>query len=402
MKPNLKICHIITRLDGGGSAQNTLITAIHQAGQGHTVSIIAALPKASEMGKNEKNLTAEMIGKFQEKGGEVLRCKHLVRQISPCRDPLALIQLALTVRRLNPNIIHTHTSKAGILGRLAAMIYPSAVVIHTYHGHVYSGYSGRFKSNLFAFLEKVAAPMAWRLIALTRGEMEDHLRYGVGNRDKFAVIPSGVDLEPFKNKTNKTFAREILGLPREAIIIGAMGRLTEIKGHKYLIEAAARLSDPRLHIALVGEGELQETIGEQAESLRISPRLHLLGWRKDIATCLSAMDIFAMPSLNEGMGKAAVEAMAAGLPIAASRVSGLENVVEDGKTGFLVSPADSAELAGAIKKLVDDEALRKCMGEAGRLAAQRFGVPVMLKALDELLYEAMAKAIQPKQERTRE
>ncbi len=384
MRHGLRVCHVVTRLDRGGSAENTILSAIYQAKMGHQVLLIAGPSDESCMSVIEQASVNERLRAFDDVGGTYLCCDRLVRQISPAIDALGLLQLTRLLRRWKPDVVHTHTSKAGILGRVAARVAGTPWVLHTYHGHVYSGYSGRLKSNAFKIIERVTAPLADRLVALTDREMEDHLAAGVGRTEQFQVVPSGVDLEPFSDLPSKSAARRRLGLPEEAVLVGSVGRLMEVKGHRYLVSGLPSLV-PGVHVVLFGDGELRGELQGIASSLQASDRLHLMGWRPDVTLCLAALDIFAMPSLNEGMGRAAVEAMAAGLPVVGSRVYGLENVVEDGETGLLVPAGDAEALAGAINRLVESREQRTRYGKAAPLRAEKFSLKKMLTALEGML-----------------
>jgi glycosyltransferase involved in cell wall biosynthesis len=243
---------------------------------------------------------------------------------------------------------------------------------------------------MFLQIERALALRTTVMIALTEAERDDHLVRGVGWKDRFAVVPSGIDLERFHRVAGIRGARPNgFGCPPEAVVVGSVGWLTEVKGHRILIEAAARVKaeHPRLHVVIVGSGNLREELTASAAARGVGDRVHLLGERKDIPECLAAMDVFALPSLNEGMGRALVEAMAAGRPVVATRVGGVLAIVDDGRTGLLVPPGDPEALADALERLLSCPQWAKELGAAASQAiSERFGVPAMVRAV-EAVYE---------------
>ncbi len=386
----LRICHAVTRLDRGGSAENTLRTAVHQARSGHRVWLVAGPSHESAMGPRERAALEAELEAARRAGVRRDTSPALVRAVRPAQDLAALLDLWRRLRRIEPHVLHTHTSKAGVLGRLAGRLAGVPWVIHTFHGHVYEGYGSRLASAAFLWVERALAPLADRLVALTPREKADHLRRGVGRSDQFRVVPSGVPLDRFRSRPPRAASRASLGLPPDAFLVGSVGRLIPLKGHDLLVRALAHLPGDT-HAAVLGEGEERPALERLAAELGVGHRLHLLGWRDDVPGFLAAVDALAMPSRNEGMGRAAVEAMAAGRPVVAARVSGLADVVAHGETGFLVPPESPGALARALERLRRDPGLRARMGEAGRKRAERFSLETMLALLDDLLEEARAR-----------
>jgi glycosyltransferase involved in cell wall biosynthesis len=404
----IRVMHIITRMVKGGAQENTLATTIGFHGNGWESTLVTGPALGPEGSLEPECLSA---------GVRMLRVPELVREVSPTRDATALCRLVALVRRERPHILHTHTSKAGTLGRLAARWTRVPVVVHTPHGHVFHSYEGRLRTSLFIQLERTFAPWTDRLVALTDTERREHLELGIGRDGQWRTIHSGVDLSPFEaSRGLRHSVRAALGIPAEAVVLGTVGRLVPVKGHQYLIDALARLAADRspLCLLLVGDGPLRGDLVTRARSLGLEVRIHapaaegqalergpavpapaaratvhLLGLRRDVPRLLSAMDLFVLPSLNEGMGRVLVEAMAMELPCVASRVSGIPDVVEVGATGLLVPPRDAAALARAIGSLLDDRQTARAMGSWGRQTVVRaFGLERMLDRL-ELLYREL-------------
>lgn len=391
-----KVVHVITRLDWGGAAKNTLLTALGLDRSRFDPMVVTGLPEREDaqggIGAMEDNLR-----QLEKAGVRSSVLSSLVRAIHPIKDVAALWRLFACFRRDRPTIVHTHTSKAGVLGRLAAWGAGVPVVIHTPHGHVFYGHFGRVISWLFVQIERWLAARTMLLIALTEAERDEHLAYGVGRPDRFAVVPSGIDLERFRGATAVAGRKpEGFDCPPDAIVVGSVGWLTPVKGHRVLLEAVALLKPrwPRLHLVIVGSGPLREEIMGLARERGIAESVHLLGTRMDVPECLGAMDIVVQPSLNEGMGRAVIEAMAAGRPVVASRVGGIPAIVQDRGTGLLVPSGDPAALASAIEELLRKPDWAMELGAAARASiGERFGAGAMVRAIEAVYERAIREAV---------
>ena len=381
-----KIVHIITRLDRGGSAQNTLLTCQRLAGR-YELVLVHGLSLESNMTDWEKQSVDSQIKDAEARGVKIVPLASLVRRIDPVRDIRAFLSLWRLIRKERPFIVHTHSSKAGILGRWAAWLAGIPIVVHTPHGHVFWGYGNRFMTVIFTFMEKLAAFITDKIIVLTEQEGEDHVRFGIASREKFLPIHSGVDVNKFLDMSvSKVEMKRSLGIPDDVFVVGTVGRLTAVKGQRYLIEAARKIVDiePHAVFVILGDGELLGELQEMASRLGIKENMRFLGWRSDVAEVMSTFDIFALPSLNEGMGRVLAEAMAAGKPLVASNVGGIPDLVKHGQNGFLVGPGDADGLSGAIRKLLTDKEMRDEMGGRGRAMAHDFSVEKMVEKIDAL------------------
>lgn len=375
----VRVLHVITRLDRGGSADNTLLTAA-RLDPARFASSIAVGPTREAGG------TA--WDEARERGVQFVEVPHLVRPVSPLADLRAARELVAAMRAGQYDIVHTHTSKAGIIGRLAAGRVRVPAVVHTPHGHVFTGYHGRLRTRLYIMAERWASRRTDRLIALTGREVQDHLALGIGSPEQFRVIHSGVDFTPFDvDSTGGAPVREELGIPAGALVIGTLGRLTAVKGQADLLAAFAALDLPQARLLLVGDGEERPNLEAQARLLGLEGRVVFAGWRQDVHRVLRAMDLFALPSLNEGMGKALVEAMYAGLPVVATAVGGIPELVAPGHTGVLVRPRAPAELAAALASLAVDREARERLGREARLRATGYSVTGMMSAIEKVYDE---------------
>jgi len=255
------------------------------------------------------------------------------------------------------------------------------VIIYSTHGHIFYGFFGKLKTKIFIILEKIGALCSDRIFCLTELEIEDYMKLGIGRREQFIAMPSGVHLEKFRlPKSPPSEIRKQLGIPENAPVVGSVARLDPIKGGKYLVEAFALLRDlnPAPHLLLVGDGEDRAPLEARVCELGVESCAVFTGLRRDVPDLLHAMDVFVMPSLNEGYGKAIVEAMNAGRPIVATAVGGVPTLIRDGENGLLVPPADPAALAAAIRKLLlNPEFARGLAGAALSDAGDKFSVATM-------------------------
>jgi glycosyltransferase involved in cell wall biosynthesis len=382
----LRVLHIVTRLDFGGPPDDLLL-------------LLTRLPRTQLDSTLVSGLTvdpppglAETLSRAHVSWTKVA---YLRRAVSPLADMSALWQLTRVIRRARPDIVHTHTSKAGFLGRLAARMVGVRRIVHTPHGHVFYGYYGPVATRAFIALERLAARFTERIIVLTDAEASQHLAVGVGRPEQFVTIPSGVDLERVQAASvSGPRVRRDLGIPGNTPVLGAVSRLVPVKGLQHLIAAMPEILRrcPGTHLAIAGEGEERATLEAQVKSLGLAPWVHFLGYRDDAEAVIAALSVFVLPSLNEGMGRALVTAMALGVPVVATRVGGVPEVVEDGRQGLLVPPADAAALVKAVCDLLQDRSRAEAMGAAGRARAPLFSIQVMVERHATLYREVMVDA----------
>jgi glycosyltransferase involved in cell wall biosynthesis len=260
---------------------------------------------------------------------------------------------------------------------------------------VFYGYYGTLTTRFFVWLERLVARFTHCIIALTQSDLEDHLRFGIAPRERFRVIHSGIDFSTFADASgiDPASVRRGLGIAPESVVIGTLGRLTAIKGQRDLVTAFAGVCD---HVAnawllLVGDGDERSILESLARELGVEERVVFAGWRDDIVEVLGAMDVFAFPSINEGMGKALVEAMFSGLPCVATDVGGIPELIRHEREGLLVAAAAPGELRQALVRLVSDREESARFAGAARERAQNYSVEAMIEQL-ELLYHELGEA----------
>ncbi len=387
-----RVIHIITRLDKGGSAETALLIASLMNHEKYDVFLAHGISLESNMSIMEKEAVALDMSLAEAKGVRLFALPSLVRRLSFKNDLLAFTSIYRLIKRIRPHIVHTHTSKAGVLGRLAACLAGVPITIHTPHGHVFHSYYGPIMTKIFVFAEKILSFMTDKIIALTNRERDEHLEEGIASIEKYIIIHSGVALDRLINMSVDIEAgKKKYGIPQDCNVIGVIGRLVPIKGHKYLVSAAKKIVR-EFHntvFVFVGDGYLNASLERQAESIGVRKNIIFTGWRKDAAEILDLFDILVLPSLNEGMGKVLVEGMALGKPIVASSVGGIIDLVRDGENGILVPPRDSDALGNAILQLIKNKNLAEELGKNGKAKIYpEFDASVMVKEIDDL-YESL-------------
>ena len=384
MSTKIKVIHIITRLDKGGSAENTFLTLKGLDKSRYQVSLIAG-PVDDPSQDRRSHL--------EESGVRYIQVPQLRRNIDLFYDFSALLKTFRLLRRERPDIVHTHTSKAGLLGRLAAKLAGIPSIIHTPHGHVFFGYFGALKTRMFILFEKLASRITDKIVALTPREKSDYLSYKVTSEEKLVVIPSGIELhkcQPAPREERSKFRKE-LGIPESSAVVGTAGRLVPVKGPVFLLQAFERVisEHPDTYLIFAGDGPLRKSLEKNAVVMGLAKNIIFTGWREDMARVLSVFDVFCLPSLNEGMGRVLVEAMALGKPVVASAVGGIPDLIIPGKNGFLVPPRNPGELARQILFLVKNREEAAKLGRAGKGMVSAFSDEIMVKKIAELYEKAL-------------
>jgi glycosyltransferase involved in cell wall biosynthesis len=320
---------------------------------------------------------------------------ELRREIQGWSDLKALFRLIVLMREFRPHIVHTHTAKAGTLGRLAARLVRIPIVVHTYHGHVLHSYFSPIKTKLFLSIERRLARWTDRLLTVSEQVRSDLLTSGVGRPECFTVMPLGLDLDPLLTCENlRGQLRTEIGIPAEAPLVGIVARLVPIKRHEWFLEAAAQVVQefPTCQFLLVGDGERHQELRALVGQFHLDGQVHFLGWRYDLARIYADLDVAALTSANEGLPVSLIEAMAAGRPVVSTRVGGVPDLVEDGKTGLLVPPDEPTALAEAICTLLSDPQRGQMMGQAGRARVHpSFSAARLLDDMDQLYTELVAQ-----------
>lgn len=306
----------------------------------------------------------------------------LGRSVRPGDDVAALGRLVAEMRRFRPHIVHTHTAKAGVLGRVAASITRTPALVHTFHGHLLHGYFSPRVTRAVVAVERQLARRSTRLVAVGAQVRDDLLAARIGRPDQYAVVPPGISLPP---APTRAAARATLGLPADAVVVSLVARLTSVKRPERFVEVARRLSSrhPDAVFVVVGEGDLLESLRASApEAVRF------LGWRADVEAVYAATDLAVLTSDNEGMPVSLIEAALCGVPAVATKVGSVGEVVLDGRSGWLCAP-DVDALTAAVSAALDDPAALRRAGAAARAHAEECFGRARLVADTADLYESI-------------
>jgi glycosyltransferase involved in cell wall biosynthesis len=350
-----RLLRIVTRLNIGGPARHVIL--LHEGLPSH--GLHSALVSGTEEVREGRLLPSTC---------NYTRIPALRRAINPLADYRAFRALIRQMHSRRPHVVHTHMAKAGALGRLAARRTTVPVVVHTFHGHVLSGYFGPSGSRLLVSVERKLADKTDALIAVSGAVRDDLLALGIGRPSQWSVIPLGLNLENLTTqRPSRHTARMALGLPPEGPIIGIVARLVHIKDHDTFLRSAMTVARayPSSIFVIAGDGEMRRQLEARAKSM-LGDRVRFLGWVSDLPTLYGACDVIVLTSRNEGTPVALIEAGAAACPVIATRVGGVPDVVRDGVTGFLVPTNDPGAVAQGVLDVVGHPDRASKMGDMAR------------------------------------
>jgi glycosyltransferase involved in cell wall biosynthesis len=313
-------------------------------------------------------LSKEVSREFSEIAANVVTSRYWRREINPPLDLLAFWELFRLCRREKFDLVNTHTSKGGVLGRIAARLAGVPLIIHTAHGYAFNETDSKLTAVFYTWLEKLATYFCDLVISVNDEERLMAIEKKVVSPDKIVTVLNGIDVNRFENVVATDSLRRELDLSGQETLIGTVGRMMPQKGFVYLVRAIPFIVEeyPHTRFVFVGDGALESELKSLAGELGIADYCRFLGFREDIPELLACFDIFALPSLWEGLSITLLEAMAAGKPIVTTDIKGNREVIDDGRDGLLVSPADSEALASAMVDLIRDGKRARTMGERAR------------------------------------
>lgn len=386
-RKKMKICHVITRMIVGGAQENTLFTIIGHLQKGHEVVLLTG----PTTGPEGKLLQTPGLPEF-----EVIELPSMVREINPLQDAKAYFAMKKIFRERRFDVVHTHTSKAGILGRAAAWDAKIPVVVHTVHGQAFHPYQSKVSNILYRAAERFAARRSHKIFTVAQAMIEQCVEAGIGPRELYKVVYSGMEIDKFLNAKPEPALRAELGIPEHVKVIGAVGRLFPQKGYEYIIPAARRILDvhPETHFLLVGDGTMRAELVAWIERLGMTPNFHFAGLVPPDQVCryTALMDVLMHLSLHEGLPRAVVQALACGKPAVGFALDGTPEVILPGETGYLAAPENEAEAAEGVIKILNNPELAAQMGENGRnLVAERFPWQKMADILEDEYEKLLAK-----------
>ncbi len=378
------ILHIITRLIVGGAQENTMLTAALLDRDRYTVDLVSGPQTGAE---------GSLIEEVGTRGIPLTIEPALVREISPVKDLRALLALYRHIRRGRYTVVHTHSGKAGMLGRWAAWLARVPVIVHTVHGWSHHDRQHPVVRRVFILLEQLTARITDKLIVVSPLNTEKGLRDGIARPDKYVTIRSGIDLDRFHHPEHpRDTVRLELGIPAEAPVVGTVTRLSAQKAPLDFVAAAALVAEdfPDVHFVIVGDGPLREEVEAAVAQRGLTDRVHLTGLRRDVPDLMHSFDIFALTSLWEGLPRVLPQAMAAALPIVATAADGNAEAVSHGVNGLLTPPGEPAAFAAALRNLLSDPDLARRMGHEGLDMVDEFGARRMVHQIERLYEELLA------------
>ena len=389
MAEPIRVLRVIARLNMGGPALHVAYLSSGLRSRGYETTLVAGSLALGE---------ESMAGVAGELGVPVVTVPELHREISPLRDLRAVYHVADLIRRQRPDILHTHTAKAGAIGRLAAMLAGDArppIVVHTFHGHVLRGYFDPVRSTFFRLLERSLARRTTALVAVSPEVRDDLVGLGVAPREKFTVIRLGIELDERVGSGRNGLGpetRRVLGVAETRFVVGWIGRMTGVKRTDDVLLAVRGLRERGVDavLCMVGDGPDRDSVEQRAHDLDIVRHCLFVGYQDEVAPYYAAFDALILPSANEGTPVSAIEALAGGRPVVATRVGGVPDVVRDGVDGFLVEPGDVDAMADRLAELAGDSELRARMGAEGReRVLERYSVERLLDDTDRLYRELL-------------
>lgn len=342
-----KVVRIQSRICGGGPALHSILLSeglSYAKGARYDTTLLGGALEPGE---------SSMEGFASDRGVRFEVLPQMRRAVNPLADARAVAQTARRLRKLSPEIVHTHTAKAGAVGRMAARLVRTPVLVHTFHGHVFDGYFSPRKAQAFIAAERALAKVTDQILALSEQQRQDlAYKYKIAPVEKIKVVPLGLELEPFLHAvpTRCGPMRQALGIEPQAEVVAAAGRFVPIKRFDLLIAAFAKLQAqrPDVHLVLAGDGSAEARAELERLAAPLQGRVHFLGWRRDLHNVFAEADLLALSSDNEGTPVTVIESLVSGMPVVATRVGGVEDIL-NGTRGSLVAPGDVGALAQAMQ-----------------------------------------------------
>lgn len=356
-----KILRIINRFNLGGPTYNAALLSKYLPADYETL-LVGGEIEPSE-GSSDHILNHLQV--------DFMKIEEMRRSVNPLKDLKALRKIKGIIKEYQPDIVHTHASKAGAVGRKAAHSMGVPVIVHTFHGHVFHSYFSETKSKVYQKIERDLAAKSSAIVAISELQKHELVKtYHICEAQKMHVIPLGFDLSKFEGdqSADRSRFRSTYGLNDDHLAIGIIGRLVPIKNHRMFIDAVTSLmgDHPNIHAFIIGDGELRNELEQQVEASGNQDRFHFTSWIKDIEKALAGLDVIAMSSLNEGTPVSIIEAKAAGKPIITTDVGGVSDIVKNQESAILCQSNDIQGFTSGLRQLVTSKELRQKIAGAGR------------------------------------
>ncbi|QDX40822.1 glycosyltransferase family 4 protein [Salarchaeum sp. JOR-1] len=359
-----RVFHLITRLLKGGAEAKTVVTVRGLDGYEFTVGYGA-------------EYDPEQVEHLERASIETKRFP-LIRHYNPVTTFPAVASVAWYLRRKDFDIVHTHSTEAGIIGRFAAALAGVPNIVHTVHGVPFADDRNDLLNRFVLGCERQAARYTDRIITNADVIADDYLERGIGTAEQYTTVYSGIDIDAFEN------AEPAEGLPGERPRIVMVGRLVDGKGHEVLLDAVESLGNFDGSVCIVGDGPLYDSLDAEIQGRGLSENVYLTGFREDVPRVLAASDVMVLPSYREGTPRVITEAMASGLPVIATNIAGIPEQVEHGETGFVIPTGNAIQLENYLSEFIDSPAKRTRFGRQAQIRAKRFSIESMLDGLEDV------------------
>jgi glycosyltransferase involved in cell wall biosynthesis len=380
-KRRIKILRIQSRICIGGPAVHTEMLSRYMPGDRYESVVVGGAVDMHESCRADD---------LKRKGVDVRILDDMKRSLAVLRDLKSIYKIYRMIMREKPDIVETHTAKAGATGRIAAFLAGVPVIIHTFHGHVFDGYFGPFVTQAILLIEKVLACITTQIVVLSEKQRHDiAMKYRIAPSKKVKLIPLGFELDRFLSLHRNGHLRKELGVSSDAKLIAIIGRIVPIKNHEMMLRVMEKLNEGKMevHLAVVGDGELKNTIVKAGNRKYI----HFLGWRSDLEYIYSGIDLLALTSLNEGTPLAIIEAMASGVPVVSTAVGGVPDIVVDGENGFTCEANDDEEMYKKIESILMNKELNSTfISNARKRVIERYMYQRLIKDMDELYQNVLS------------
>jgi glycosyltransferase involved in cell wall biosynthesis len=390
LERKIKVAHIIARIITGGADENTLFTVQGLNKDKYEVDLIIG----EEFDKN-------ILSKVKKNNFNIIQIKGLKGKLNFFCDPIILLKLIKLLTKKRYDIVHTHTTKAGILGRIAAYISGVPIIIHGLHGSTFQAFNSGLLNWFLFLLERLTGRFTDAYISVSKVLSEKYVEKGIGKKENYYTVYSGMKLNKFcdvRERINYGEKQRELGINSKHFVIGNVARLETRKGHKFLLDAVKKViierKDCPLKLLIIGEGEDREKLENYTRELNLEEKVIFAGYREDVEELMALMDIFVLTSLREGLPRVLVQAVAVGIPLVAFNVDGVSEIVKDNHNGFLIRPRDVEQLANRIVRYIDNKELVLLHGQKGReFIKGKWSIEDMVDKIDKIYQDLIQEKI---------
>ena len=390
MKKKIKVAHIITRIITGGAEENTLYTIKGLDKKKYSIDLIVG-----------EEFREDIYNNFENNDFCIIRLKGLKGKLNFLYDPIVLVKLINLFKKNHYDIVHTHLTKIGILGKIASRISGVPIIIHGLHGSAFQAFNSKLLNCTLIFFERITSKYTDAYISVSRILSEKYIKEGIGTRENHFTVYSGMNLDKFYYAREKIKRRKKLaeiGISSDCFIIGNVATLEPRKGHKFLIDAFKKVIEKHknksIKLIIVSDGYERENLVNYVDKLNLKEKVIFTGYREDIEELMAIMDIFVLTSLREGLPRVLVQAAAVGIPLIAFNVDGVPEIIKDGYNGFLVKLKDVEELADRIIRYINNKELISLHGQRGReFVKGKWSIEDMVNKIDEIYQELIKEKI---------